>query len=415
MAKIFNLPDVGEGMAEGEIATWLVKEGEQVAEGQPILEVQNDKLLQEILSPFAGIVTKIFVEAGTISRVGDALIEFDGAKANDINIETTETKVIETQHPPKLEVDPSNDTIVNILAMPSIRRYAQENSIDITTVKGTGKKGHITKSDIDAVINNNETSQKQLIMNEPIENTPVQTTIITDTSNITRIKMTPTRRAIAQAMVNSKTQIPHVTIFDEIEVSKLIEHRQQFKEYALENGIKLTYLAYITKALVTVIRKYPFLNASIDSTTQEIIQKNYYNIGVAVDTPTGLFVPNIKNAETKSILVIAQEIAQLAKAAQAGQLTAPMMKDGTITISNIGSANGLWFTPIINFPEVAILGVGRINKEPIINEMGEITIGQMLKLSLSFDHRLIDGMLAQSALNELKRLLNKPEYLLMEG
>jgi len=415
MAKIFNLPDVGEGMAEGEIATWLVKIGDQVAEGQPILEVQNDKLLQEILSPFTGIVTKIFVEAGTISRVGDALIEFDGAKANDINIETTETKIIETQAPPKLEVAPSNDIIVSILAMPSIRRYARENSIDITTVKGTGKKGHITKSDVDAVINSNETNQNQLIVNEPIENTSDQTTIITDTNNITRIKMTPTRRAIAQAMVNSKTQIPHVTIFDEIEVSKLIEHRQQFKEYALENGIKLTYLAYITKALVTVIRKYPFLNASIDTATQEIMQKNYYNIGVAVDTPTGLFVPNIKNVETKSIFVIAQEIAQLAKAAQAGQLTAPMMKDGTITISNIGSANGLWFTPIINFPEVAILGVGRINKEPIINEMGEITIGQMLKLSLSFDHRLIDGMLAQSALNELKRLLNKPEYLLMEG
>ena len=179
--------------------------------------------------------------------------------------------------------------------------------------------------------------------------------------------------------------------------------------------MKLTYLAYITKALVAVAKKYPVLNSMMDDKNDEIVYKHYYNVGIAVDTERGLYVPNVKNADKKSMYDIADEIAVKAQDAHSGELAGPDMRGGTITITNIGSAGGLWFTPIMNFPEVAILGIGRIEKKPFVNEDGEVAVGQMLALSMSFDHRVIDGATAQMAMNELKRLLGDPEALLMEG
>ncbi len=215
-------------------------------------------------------------------------------------------------------------------------------------------------------------------------------------------------------MVTSKTKAPHVTIFDEVEVSRLMEHRARFKEVAAKQDIKLTYLAYIAKAVVAVVKKFPILNSSLDEATEEIVYKHFYNIGIAVDTDAGLYVPNVKNADSKGIFAIANEIAELATQANEGRLKGPDMRDGTVTISNIGSARGLWFTPVLNYPEVGIFGIGRIDKKPIVKEDGELGIGNMLALSLSFDHRLVDGMTAQLAVNELKRLLSDPELLLME-
>ena len=171
----------------------------------------------------------------------------------------------------------------------------------------------------------------------------------------------------------------------------------------------------MVKALVATVKKFPVLNASIDDASQEIVYKNYYNIGIATDTERGLFVPNVKDANTKSVFDIADEINGKAALAHDGKLTAQDMSQGTITISNIGSARGQWFTPIINYPEVAILGMGTINVQPVVNAEGEIAVGRMLKLSLSFDHRIVDGATAQNAMNELKRLLADPELLLMEG
>ena len=227
--------------------------------------------------------------------------------------------------------------------------------------------------------------------------------------------MSPTRKAIAQAMVNSKVQAPHVTIFDEVNVTDLMKHRARFKEVALKQNISLTYLAYMTKAVTTVLRKYPTLNASVDSATNEIVYKHFYNIGIAVDTEKGLYVPVIKEADRKGILTIAKDISDLAAKAHEGTLSRDEMSNGSTSISNIGSAWGMWFTPIINFPEVAIFGMGRIEKKPVVLKDGTIGVGDVLHLSMSFDHRIIDGALAQNAMNELKQLLSDPELLLMEG
>lgn len=414
MTYIFKLPDVGEGMAEGEIASWLVKVGDSVTEGQPIVEIQNDKLLQEIVSPHTGTVTAIMVEAGTVSQVGDPLIEFDGTGT-----------VVEPDQPAKIEkpvAEPEKPKVAVVastvegksnadhrtLAMPAIRRFAYQNGVNLQTVVGTGRRGQITKQDIEQSL----TGGKQKSAVAPVT-TKIVEPIIT-AGQETREKMNGMRKAISHAMTQSKYTAPHVTILDEVEVTALVEHRTKFKPVAEKASIKLTYLPYIIKALVAVTKKYPILNASLDDETEEIVFKNYHNVGIATDTERGLMVPVIKNADQKSIFSLATTITELSTAAHDGTIKATEMSEGTITITNIGSAGGAWFTPIINYPEVAILGIGRIQKQPIVNDMDEIVVGQVLKLSLSFDHRLIDGMTAQKAMNELKRLLGNPEILLME-
>ena len=231
----------------------------------------------------------------------------------------------------------------------------------------------------------------------------------------TRQKMSPMRKAIAKAMVNSKHTAPHVTLFDEVEVSKLWDHRKKFKDVAAAQGTKLTFLPYVVKALAATVRDFPILNASIDDAAQEIVLKNYINIGIATDTDNGLYVPNVKDANTKGMFKIADEINNMAAQAHDGKLAAADMRNGSVTISNIGSVGGGFFTPVINYPEVAILGVGTITQQAIVNAEGELAVGRVMKLSLSFDHRIVDGATAQKAMNNIKRLLADPELLLMEG
>lgn len=201
---------------------------------------------------------------------------------------------------------------------------------------------------------------------------------------------------------------------DEVDVTELVAHRKKFKAVAAEKGIKLTYLPYVVKALVSALREFPALNCSFDDETEEIITKHYYNIGIAADTERGLLVPVVKNADRKSVFAISNEINELADKARNGKLASNEMKGASCSISNIGSAGGQWFTPVINHPEVAILGVGRIAEKPVIKD-GEIVAAPVLALSLSFDHRMIDGVTAQNAMNLIKRLLSDPELLLMEA
>ena len=424
---VFNLPDVGEGLAEAEVVQWFVKVGDSIKEDEPMLEIQTDKLVQEVPAPIAGTIAKINVEAGIVATVGQALVEIatlgSVAPAASAPAASAPAAAVSTPAAGNGVTYENNSVAGHILAMPSIRRYARDKGVDLTQVNATGKHGHIRLEDVDAFLNVGGSSAPVAANVEAaapaVTATPAapkaEAAPLVVKGSTTREKMTPTRRAISNAMVNSKTTAPHVTLFDEVEVSALMAHRSKFKDVAASQDVKLTFLAYIVKALVSVARKYPVLNSSVDDATQEIVYKNYYNIGIAVDAPTGLYVPNIKDADTKGIFSVASEISTLAGAAIDGSLKGPDMRDGTITISNIGSARGLWFTPIINHPEVAILGVGRIDKKPVVLEDGTIGVGQMMALSLSFDHRIIDGALAQNAMNDLKRLLANPELLLMEG
>ncbi|GAK31237.1 dihydrolipoamide acetyltransferase [Weissella oryzae SG25] len=432
MTEIFKMPDIGEGMAEGEITNWLVKVGDHVDVDQEVAEVQNDKLMQEILSPYAGTVTKLYVDAPTVVAVGDPLIEFDGTGEQAAPAPVAATTPVPEAVPavaaaptPAVEATPTPAPTVasngQILAMPSVRHYAHEHNIDLATVVPTGRHGHITLADVQngpsAVAPTPVAAS--VATPAPVEPTapvaqaaakPAPAPKVTEG----RVPMTGIRKAIAKAMENQHTNIPSVTNFDQVEVSKLVAHRKDFKVKAADKGIKLTYLAYVAKALAATVKEYPELNASVDMKTNEIIYHDEVNLGIAVNTDTGLFVPVIANAAAKSIMAIAKEIADLAQAAQDGTLKPAQMQGATITISNIGSARGSWFTPIINGAEVAILGLGSIVKEPIVDADGELAVGQNMKLSLTYDHRLIDGMLAQTATNYLKQLLADPAYMLME-
>ncbi|MBZ5984966.1 2-oxo acid dehydrogenase subunit E2 [Leuconostoc gelidum subsp. gasicomitatum] len=434
MTEIFKMPDIGEGMAEGDITSWLIKVGDVVAMDDPVAEVQNDKLIQEILSPYAGKVTKLFVEAGTTVEVGDSLIEFDGDGSGEVASGQEPDKVDKKQVsevplknptvPTETVTSPQTESIVHVanghvLAMPSVRHLAYEKGIDLTKIMPSGRHGHVTLSDVEKFQDVGETTPE--INAQQV----VKTTEALNTNNSSslaapeplregRQPLTAVRRAIAKAMTTQNANIPSVTNFDSVEVSKLVAHRQIFKTQAANDGIHLTYLAYVVKALAATAKKFPELNASLDMATQEVIYHDDVNMGVAVSTASGLYVPVIGHADQKSILTIASEISELAEAVRTGTIRPQQMQGGTITISNLGSARGTWFTPIINGKEVAILGLGSILKEPIVNENGDLTIGQNMKLSLSYDHRLIDGMLGQSAMNYLKQLLTDPAYMLME-
>lgn len=363
MAFKFKLPDVGEGMAEGEIVSWLVSEGDTVEEGDSIAEIQNDKSVEELASPVDGTIKKFLVEPGTVANVGDPIVEIDAEgyedDSDDSSEESSEEVAAETEMSSEEtaagaeESDPAqsegeatgevvktSDPNKRVLAMPSVRQYAREKDVDISLVEATGKGGRTTREDIDNFV---EGGGAEATSTE--EETTQETTAAPASSGKaisadakpfksgrsdqeTREKMSTTRKAIANAMTNSNLTIPSVALFDEVVVDKLWDHRKKFKGIAAEQDVKLTFLPYIVKAVIAVLRKFPELNTSIDDTTDEIVYKDYYNIGIATDTERGLYVPVIQDADSKGMFQIAKEITELSGKAHDGKLKGSEMADG---------------------------------------------------------------------------------------
>ncbi|AST97358.1 dihydrolipoamide acetyltransferase family protein [Shouchella clausii] len=425
MAYKYKLPEVGEGIHEGEIVKWFVKEGDEVKEDDILLEVQNDKSVVELPSPVDGKVLEVKVEEGTTSYVGDVILVIDDGSGDDDAEEESKEEAPKEEKQAASEPEKGQSSSEEsaeeegsrVIAMPSVRKYAREKGIAISKVKGSGKNGRVLKEDVDAFASGGQTEEAAAPKEEEktASSKPAATAQAGGNEQLEeRVPLKGIRKAIAKAMVNSKHTAPHVTHLDEVDVSALVAHRKQYKQIAADQGTKLTYLPYVVKALTSALRKYPALNASIDDEAGEIVYKKYFNVGIAADTEQGLVVPVVKDADRKSIFALADEINELAGKAREGKLSSAEMSGGSATISNLGSARGQWFTPIINHPEVMILGIGRIEEKPVVKD-GEIVVGTMLALSISYDHRLIDGVTAQSALNQIKRLLNDPQLLLMEG
>ncbi|WDH76876.1 dihydrolipoamide acetyltransferase family protein [Exiguobacterium marinum] len=425
----FKLPDIGEGIHEGEIVKWFVKAGDTVKEDDVLLEVQNDKAVVEIPAPVDGTVKEVKVSEGTVAVVGDVLVTFDiegDAPAGEEEETPEQPKAEEKTEDVKEEVkeDAPRDVQLHkserVIAMPSVRKYAREKGVDIREVSGSGDNGRVMKEDIDAFANGEApsaeatTEKTDSVAPAAAAKTEIKPYESATPELETREKIRGIRKAISKAMVNSKHTAPHVTLMDEVDVTKLVALRKDFKQVAADQGVKLTYLPFVVKALTAAAKAFPTINASIDDVNEEIVYKNYYNIGIAADTDNGLVVPVVKDADRKSIYSLATNINELAGKAREGKLAGDDMKGGSITITNIGSAGGQWFTPVINHPEVAILGIGRIAEKAVVKN-GEIVAAPVLALSFSFDHRLIDGATAQNALNMVKRLLEDPALLMMEG
>ncbi|AUJ28783.1 MAG: dihydrolipoamide acetyltransferase family protein [Liquorilactobacillus hordei] len=439
----FKLPDIGEGISEGIVAQWYVKVGDVLKEDDDLLEIENDKSVEEIPSPVAGTVKNILVDEGETAEVGQVLIEFEvegeGNVTNGAETAAPQTSVEQTPASPAVEAAaPVAETSVPetekketnvtkmaevdrtlpVLAMPAVRVYAREKGVDIINVNGTGSHGHVTKEDVDAFLQGgNKPEAAETKETESVVTTSSASNSSQATSQKwpeTREKMSGIRKATAKAMVNSVGEIPHVTVFDDVIVDKLWNHRKQYKTMAAEREVRLTFLPYVVKALAVVMKEFPIFNSYVDMEKQEIVYRNYINVGVATDTDKGLFVPNIKNADQKGLFGLAKQITENTEKAKDGKLASDDMKHTGMSITNIGSIGGGFFTPIINWPEVAILGLGKITKEAVVVD-DEIKVAYVLKLSLSFDHRIIDGATAQRALNRLDELLGEPELLLMEG
>lgn len=448
MIYSFILPDSGEGIHESEIVSWVVKPGDKVEEDDTLVEIQSDKSVVELPSPVSGVVKKILFEEGDVPKVGDAIVEIEipvkGTKKvekeedsdNVIKERGTDTVAIEnvdvshltpSEKLPIKESDRTptgkkivSDIDIKMLAIPAVRKYAREKDVDITQVPATGKNNRVTREDIDHFLASGGQVSPEDVETEKAAQTPerlenLETTTVTELEK--RVKMTPTRKAIASAMVNSKATSPHVTVLDRVNVSKLVEHRNRFKVIAKERGIKLTYTAYFVKALTAILARYPELNASVDDKADEIVYKNYINVGIATDTDKGLFVPVIRETDRKSLFKIAEDLVENTEKAVNGKLTSADMKNSSMTITNVGSlaTSGVWSTPIINQPEVAILGVARIEDEVIPDENKQPIVAPILKISFGFDHRIIDGGTAQRAINDLKEYLADPELLFVEG
>jgi len=450
MIYSFILPDSGEGITESEIVSWAVQPGDRVKEDDTLAEIQSDKTVVALPSPVAGVVKTLHFEEGTVAQVGDVILEIEVDDPKDANTEGeastsapaeedtvvrergTDTVAIDHEDVEHLTPDtnlqsaggtttsPSakdrgDEVDIRMLAIPAVRKYAREKGVDIREVPATGRNNRVTREDIDNFLVSGGTAPAA----EPAVETPVaeETTQVVQEGSERREKMSATRKAIASAMVNSKHTSPHVTVLDKVNVEKLVEHRDKFKVIAAEQDIKLTFTPYFVKALTAVLARYPELNASIDDVNDEIVYKNYINVGIATDTEHGLFVPVIRDTNKKSLFQIAEDLTENTEKALEGKLSAADMRGGSMTITNVGalSTSGVWSTPIINQPEVAILGLGRIEDEVIPDENKQPVVKPMLKISFGFDHRIIDGGTAQSAINDLKKYLADPELLLVEG
>jgi pyruvate dehydrogenase E2 component (dihydrolipoamide acetyltransferase) len=415
----YRFPELGEGLHEGEILKLHIKPGDTVTDEDLIMDVQNDKAIVEVPCPVNGTVLEVRVQEGQVCHVGDVVAVIDAVgdipeqPAAEETAGAPEQPAVQTeqQQPPAAEQAAAPAPVrKEVLATPSVRKLAREKGVNLADVPPTGPNGRITRED---VLNFAAGGAKPADEAPAAEAVSAPKAVPAGERAEERIPFKGIRKAIANAMVKSVYTAPHVTLMDEVDVTELVALRTKAKPLAEKKGVKLTYLPFIVKALIAAARQYPIMNATLDEEQGEIVIKKYYNIGIATDTDNGLIVPVIQDADRKSIWMIADEIRDLASRGREGKLAPHEMRGSTLTITNIGSAGGMFFTPVINFPEVAILGTGRITEKPVVRN-GEIVAAPVMALSLSFDHRLIDGATAQNFLNYIKQLLSDPELLVME-
>ncbi len=405
MSYTFELPEVGEGVVEAEIAKWLVAVGARVERDQPICEITTDKAQIEISSPRAGTVLTLHGKPGDIVRVHAPFVEIDESGA-------TAPASVPKPAAPAAQAAPTAPRAATVAApmipsgptraAPAVRRHAKEADVDIHAVAGSGPSGRVTHDDVAA-----HTSSAP----EPIAAPALPQVRPSGTEE--RVAIIGIRRKIAEQMVKAKHTAPHFTYVEEVDVTALVALREQLKARAEQRGVKLTYLPFVMKATSLVLRDFPNVNAVMDEAKFELVVKADHNFGLATDTPQGLFVPVIRNVEQKSILRIAAEMADLTDRTRKGKAKLDELRGGTLTFTSVGNIGGVFATPILNVPEVAIIGVNAIRDRAMVVD-GNICVRKMMYLSPSFDHRIIDGAVGARFVAALKSVLEHPEALLLD-
>jgi len=405
MVTDFRFPDLGEGVVEGEIRKWLVKEGDDVKRDQTLAQIETDKALVEMPSPTDGMILRLYHAEGDVIKVGEILATIGEEGETPVPERKSSVSVVgELPEAPETVVKPVPETRLAapaepaILATPAVRKLARDLGVDISLVEGTGPEGRILEHDVRGF--------------KPVEATvPKMRPRFDFYGYVERVPVRGVRRVTAKRMIESQTRAAHVTSMDMADVTDLVALREREKEVAQRQNIHLTFMPYVVKAVVEALKAYPILNSTFDDGAEEVIIKKYYNIGMAVATEEGLLVPVIKGADQQTILELASEIQRLTDLASSRKINLADLKGGTFTITNYGAVGGTYGTPIINYPEVAILGTGRIVDAPLVKD-GEVRVRKVMHLSLSFDHRVLDGAEAASFLNEVKKHLENPGQLL---
>jgi pyruvate dehydrogenase E2 component (dihydrolipoamide acetyltransferase) len=474
----FKMPDIGEGVMEGEVVKWLVKEGETVADDQPLVEVMTDKATVVIPCPTSGSVQKIRVGEGQTARVGEVLVTFASSNAGGAPAaapaaeparparaqeekaqaasspqparrETAEAPRAEAPRPQPVGAGvvrdngrratqaqaPAQETAEQgrVLAAPATRKLARENRVDLSRVRGSGPHGRVTREDLIRFLDEGgeqpaaeEQRQAPTAVAAPPQEWPGETEPAPPAAPPkapvvsfpegprpeTRVPMKGLRKRISEKMRLSKDHAAHFTYVEECDMTELVALRDSAEELAKEKGTRLTYLPFIVKAIVAGLKEFPYLNSSYDEERQEIVLKGYYNIGIAASNDEGLVVPVVKDCDRRSILEIAAEIQRLGDAARANRLKLEDLQGSTFTITSLGALGGILATPVIYYPEVAILGVHKIRKRPVFR--GDEIVGrEICYLSISIDHRVVDGHIGAQFMQKVVRLLEDPRLLML--
>jgi len=428
MKYVFKFPDIGEGLEEGKIIEWYVEKGQSIAAGDALVKMETDKVVTDIPSPKAGIVSQRFGVIGETVKVGHALVEIDipGVEGEAAQAEArTEIKspaaeVVEEKGfgvVGTIEVAgdgaylPSSgegreassamaqDKLRKVLATPVARAMAKERGIDINQVKGTGQANRVMIKDIENYKEDSPVARPVAVAarKELVESVP----------------LSMIRKTIAKNMLRSKQNAAHMSVMDEVEVSELVKARTMLKARLEKDGVHLSYLPFVIKAISIALKHFPILNAELDLEGERILYKHYINIGIAVDTEDGLVVPVIRDADKKSLIDLAKELNAISVKARERKLTMQDMQDGTFTITSYGSIGGYFAVPVINYPQVAILGVGKLTEKPVVKD-GAVAVGNMLPISMSVDHRIVDGGVVARFLNEVLEYLKEPLLMLAQ-
>ncbi len=424
----FKFSDVGEGLHEGVILEWHFKEGDTVKEGELLVVIETDKVNAELTAPVSGVIKKLGAQVGQMIHVGETLVLIDDGTGGDVPEASAPAEEVKTEAAGEgeeneqgvigeIEVSSavmasSNEgmsaaptqtqTATKALATPAARKLARDLGVDINTVTGSGAHGRVMKEDIIAASGSAST---QTVAAPKVS--------ISKEGNVEVVPITKLRKAIVSAMTRSKQIIPHTVLINELEVDQLVELRQSLKNQELYADVKITYMPFIMKAVVKALQAFPVFNSSFDQENDQVVLKKFYNLGMAVDTPDGLIVPVVKNADDLTIVGLAKETRRLAELTRDRKVQLADLKDATFSITNFGSIGVPFGTPIINHPEVAILGVGNISRKPVVRG-DQVVPGYVMPLSLAVDHRIIDGADAGRFLNLVKQLLENPSLLLID-
>src|SRR5881398_1196715 len=410
MAREFKLPDIGEGVHEGEVVKWFVKEGDPIRENDPIVEVMTDKVTVQIPSPVTGKVLQLRAKEGEVVKVGTTLVVFgEAGEAAPTNPTATARPTALPSAPAKSSVPPPPPSSGEALAAPAVRRLAKELNVNLGALRGTGPQGRITEDDVRKGAQTPAMTPKPATSLAP----PAAVSVRPVQGGEERIPIHGLRKRIFEKMAKSNVTAAHFTYVEEVDMTQLVHLRDHLKQTADRKGVKLTFLPFFVKAVLAALVEFPTLNASVDDERGEIVIKRYYNIGIATATDEGLTVTVVHDADKKSLWDLGKEIDRLATAARDKKLSLQDVQGSTFTITSLGKEGGILATPIFNWPEVAILGIHKIEKRPVVRD-DQIAIREMMYMSCSFDHRVVDGHVGAAFVQSVRNYLEHPATIFVE-